>query len=468
MKLKIYNTLSRIKEEFQPLDPELVKIYSCGPTVYGDPHIGNLRAFTFAGLLGDTIRHVLGLKVKHVMNITDVGHLTDDGDHGEDKMEKGSRKEGLTAWEIAEKYEKNFHEYLTKLGIHFDEFPKATDYISQQIQIVEELEKNGYTYLIPGDGIYMDTSKIEDYGKLMGEHYKKNIAGLNAGARVENDGKKNPTDFALWKISPAGEKRQMERDSPRGVGFPGWHIECSAMSRATLGNFFDIHTGGYDHISVHHTNEIAQSECGFTDHKKWVNYRMHCQFLNIKGEKISKSLGNTFSLPEIEARGFSALDLRYFFMQAHYRSFQDFTREGLEAAKSARKNLSKKLKNYYSGFSLGDGNFAGDLAEEIVSPLLNDLDMPTVLAVVHTWSTHLDEMKLKNIYFLEKNILKLGIFDEEIEEKIEIPEEIIGLAQQRVEAKKAKNFGLADELRERIKELGYVVEDLKEGGFEIK
>lgn len=499
MDFHIYNTLTREKELFKPRKKGQVKIYSCWPTVYGDPHIGNLRAFAIAWLLGDTLR-ALGYKVEHTMNVTDVGHLTDDGDHGEDKMEKWSRKEWLTARDVARKYEDNFKKYIDALSIHFDYLPRATDHIQAQIDIVKSLEDKGYTYEIAGDGIYMDTSKVSWYGKLLPP---KHLAGIQSGERVEDVGKKNSTDFALWKFSPAGEQRQMERESPRWIGFPGRHIECSAMARATLGDFIDIHTGGIDHVPIHHTNEIAQSECGFTGGKKRVNYRVHCQFLNIDAAKISKSLGNVFSLPDIQAKWFDALDLRYFYLQAHYRSFQDFTREALEAAKSGRKNLQKKI---HSIVSYAEANVSNELLkfsyvnlyETIRNPIVKEFfsicmfnlcdDLWSVELLWHIQkfintikSTNIDRNELFVVLFrIDKIILKIGIFDYDNlktklfvhEQKNElffttikyekwVPQNIITLAHQRLQEKIKRNYEDADKIRIEIQEQWFIVEDEK-------
>lgn len=486
MDFHIYNTLTRKKELFKPRKKWQVKIYSCGPTVYGDPHIGNLRAFATAWLLGDTLR-ALGYKVEHTMNITDVGHLTDDGDHGEDKMEKGSRKEWLTARDVARKYEDNFRKYISALGIHFDYFPRATDHIQAQIDIVKSLEDKGYTYAIAWDGIYMDTSKVAWYGKLLPP---KHLAWIQSGERVEDVGKRNPTDFALWKFSPQGEKRQMERESPRGIWFPGRHIECSAMSRATLGDFLDIHTWGIDHIPIHHTNEIAQSECGFTDGKKWVNYRVHCQFLNIDATKISKSLGNVFSLPDIQAKWFDALDLRYFYLQAHYRSFQDFTREALEAAQKGRKGLQKKIRDILdtqvptlsdwlqkvSAKSLRDDltdAFVGNFFDDVLQAMTDDLDTVKTLATInHTFNTiakeklTIDSKELLTVlHWLDTHILKIGLLD--APEIVEVPADIQTIAQSRRDAKIAKDYAAADALRQQLHAAGRDMLDGKDG-FQIQ
>jgi cysteinyl-tRNA synthetase len=288
----LYNTLTREKELFSPINPELVLIYSCGPTVYHYAHLGNLRAYIFADILNNTLKEA-GYNIKHQINITDVGHLVSDNDEGEDKMEKGSKREGKSAYEIAEFYTNAFLDDLRDLNINKDKFiwTRATDYIKEQIEMIKILEEKECTYKT-NDGIYFDTSKFEKYTELA----KIDIEGLEKGKRIsdEKDEKKNKTDFALWKFSK--EKRQMEWDSPWGTGFPGWHIECSAMSRAVLGDHIDIHTGGIDHIPVHHTNEIAQSECAIDDGKKFVNVWCHVNFLNADKGKMSKSTGDFLRL----------------------------------------------------------------------------------------------------------------------------------------------------------------------------
>ncbi|AKH32687.1 Cysteine--tRNA ligase [candidate division SR1 bacterium Aalborg_AAW-1] len=435
-KLKLYNTLNHSLQEFEPIDSNNVRIYSCGPTVYGAPHLGNMRKYFLDDVLKNTIKHILGYPTTHVVNITDVGHLTDDGDHGEDKMEKGARREGLTARDVAKRYEELFHDNCKKLLLTpFDVTPRATEHIAEQIAMVQDLESKGYTYIIPDDGVYMDTSKVKDYAILVGQ---KHIDGLNKGARIEDNGKKNITDFALWKFNTTGNKRDMERESPWGIGFPGWHIECSAMSIRYLGNHFDVHTGGIDHIPIHHTNEIAQSQCS-TASTPWVNYRVHYQFLNIDGQKISKSVGNVVTLDEVFERGYSAQDIRYFFFQANYRSFQDFTRENLQAASKGRKKL--KLVN--------DDNYPFD---EVIAPLLDDLNTPTFLANLQK---HGISEKLNTIFHLYK-----------AEKKIEIPDEIQVLAEQRRQAKSNKDRSTADTLRDQLAQLGREMNDGKDG-YEI-
>ncbi len=496
---KIYNTMSRSIEEFKPLLQEWKKdfvwIYSCGPTVYSDPHIGNLRAYVFADILRNTIKNILWYPVRHVVNITDVGHLTDDADAGEDKIEKAAQKEKLSAWDIARKYEENFKKYLSMLNIQsFDVFPRATEHIPEQIDLVKKLEEKGYTYRT-SDGIYMDTSKVEDYGKLA----RLKIEDLKAGARVDLGEKKNPTDFALWKFSPKDQKRQMERNSPWGVGFPGWHIECSAMSCKYLWDQFDIHTWGVDHIPVHHTNEIAQSECWLWV-KPWVKYWMHVQFLTFKWEKASKSKWNVVTLPEVVAKGFSPLDLRYLFLTAHYRSFLDFTWDILESAKKGREKLVKKITDNV-GKITEDGNkitednerlqkinlefirklfanvdFDQKLKNELESYILNDLDTPKVIARLHQILSDLWKSQnrnqilsvLKTIDWIDQAVLKLDLLQSAIdllrkESQIQVPEEILQLAEQRWKAKKEKNWSLADSIRQQIQSQWYKVIDLPDG-----
>ncbi len=441
MSLKLYNTLSRSLEEFVPIDPSNVRIYSCGPTVYGAPHIGNMRKYFIDDLLKNTIKHICGYPTTHVVNITDVGHLTGenegDADHGEDKMEKWARREWLTARDVAKKYEALFHENCRTLLLDaFDITPRATDHIAEQIAMIKQLEDRWYTYTIANDGIYMDTSSIESYGQLMWPHYKEHIAWLQSGARIDDEGKRNTTDFALRKFNTTGKKRDMERESPRWVGFPGRHIECSAMSIKYLGTHFDIHTGGIDHIPVHHSNEIVQSECSCAEHP-WVNYRIHYQFLNINGQKISKSLGNVITLQDVFDKWYTAQDIRYFFFQAHYRSFQDFTREHLEAASKWRKKLRLVSDAWYP-------------YAEVTATLLNDLNTAAFLAELHK---HGISEKLNSIY-------KLYTSDEE--RIITMPINIQELAEQRRQAKANKDYIKADAIRKQINEAWRESHDSKE------
>ena len=317
MTIRLFNTMTRKIEEFKPLVPGKMGFYSCGPTVYHYAHIGNLRTMVY----NDILKRMFienGYNVHHVMNITDVGHLTsDDDDSGDDKMERGAARENKSVWDIAQFYTDEFLRDYDDLNImRPTDMPRATDYIAEQIDLVKKLQDLGYTYEIPGDGIYYDTSKFAAYGQLTGG----SVSGNRAGARVEyNDAKRNPTDFALWKFSPTDKKRQMEWDSPWGIGFPGWHAECSAMSMKLLGNHFDIHTGGEDLSRVHHTNEIAQSEP--ITGAPWVNYWVHFSFLVDKsGEKMSKSNGEFLGLDAIRKRGYDTMVYRYFILLGHYQT----------------------------------------------------------------------------------------------------------------------------------------------------
>ncbi len=365
-----------------------------------------------------------------------MGHLTDDGDQGEDKMEKWARREGKTARDVARTYEALFFENCKNLLLTpYEHTPRATDHINEQIAMIQDLEEKWYIYTISGDGIYMDTSKVENYAVLVGQ---KHIDGLTTWARVEDTGKKNITDFALWKFNTTGKKRDMERESPRGIGFPGRHIECSAMSIAYLGNHFDIHTWWIDHIPIHHTNEIAQSQCS-TASTPWVNYRVHYQFLNINGKKISKSLWNIVTLDEVFDKWYTAQDIRYFFFQANYRSFQDFTWEGLEAASKGRKKLKLVADEWYP-------------RDEVVAPLLEDLNTSKFLAQIQQ---HGISQKLNTIFHLFAQ-----------EEKMEIPDDIQVLWQQRRQAKSDKNYQQADILRNELEDRGWLMKDEKDG-YEI-
>ena len=475
MELKLFNTLWREKQEFKPINKKEVWIYTCGPTVYGKPHIGNLRAYIFSNTLRNVIENILWIKVKHVVNITDVGHLTDDGDAGEDKLEKASKNEKKSAWDIAKEYENIFYDYLKKLNLKFDIHPKATDHIQEQIDLIKKLEEKGYTYVIENDGIYMDTSKVKDYWKLLP---KGHIEGLLACARVQNDKKKNKTDFALWKFSPKDKKRQMEWDSPWWKGFPGWHIECSAMSCKYLWEQFDIHTGGIDHIPVHHTDEIAQSETAFWH--KWVNYWLHNEFLNLKSGKMSKSLWNVVTLDDIEQKWFNPLVFKYFIFTSHYRSKQDFSYEDLQAAEKAYNKLKTRLLKFIENIKLNN-LVIKDIQKiyenklpwyEMIEYLLDDIDTVKLIAYINkeVWNLYkkekLDKKDLQIlalIKYIDENVLKLDLFKKEEKKEVEIPDEIKLLAEKRFEAKKNKDFATADKLRDEIQKAGYSILDKKDG-----
>ena len=474
MELKINNTLWREKQTFKPLNKEKwIWIYSCGPTVYWKPHIWNMRAYVFAHLLRNVLENILWYKVTHVVNITDVGHLTDDADSGEDKLEKASKQENKTAWDIAREYENIFFNYLKKLNLNFDIFPRATEHIQEQIQMVKTLEEKGYTYEIPEDWIYMDTSKVVNYWKLLPEGH---LEWILACARVQNDKKKNKTDFALWKFSPKDKKRQMEWNSPWWLGFPGWHIECSAMSSKYLGEQFDIHTWWIDHVPVHHTNEIAQSECAFWH--EWVPYWLHNQFLNLKEWKMSKSLWNVITLDDIEKKWINPLSFKYFLYLSHYRNIQDFSWEDLQAANKAYEKLKHKLnwivnneKWIIKKLTIEDIKRIYENKEiwwELIDYLLDDLDTVKVIAGINKYLNKFkilsEEEKsklLSLIKYLDDKVLKLDLFKEETKE-IKIPQDIKELAEKRWEAKKEKNWELADKVRDELLQKGYKILDKKD------
>lgn len=453
-KLFLYNTLTRKKEEFQPIKAGEVGLYTCGPTVYNYAHIGNLRAYLFE----DILKRVLiynGYKVNHVMNITDVGHLTGDMDMGEDKLEKGAQREGKTAWGIAEFYTKAFKEDIKKLNIiEPNIWCRATDNISEQIELIKKLEEKSYTYRT-SDGIYFNTSKFKDYNKL--SHLK--LDELKEGARVEsNPEKKNPTDFALWKFSPEGAKRQMEWQSPWGVGFPGWHIECSAMSMKFLGDQLDIHCGGADHINVHHTNEIAQSEAATG--KKFFNYWMHGAFLNIAGgKKMAKNEDNFLTLENgFVKKGIDPLVYRYAVLSVHYRKPMEWSEEAMNSADKGLKHLYNQAKDL--GENKGEVN--GIFKNKFLEAINDDLNMPKALAVAQSVlkSSLKNEIKLNTILDFDK------VFGFNIENKLisyKMPEEINVLIKSREKAREEKNFKESDRLRDEIEKLGYTVEDTKEG-----
>jgi len=492
-KLFLYNTLSRKKEELKPIktSPQpspskgggaLVGLYTCGPTVYNFAHIGNLRTYLFE----DVLKRVLlynGYKVKHVMNITDVGHLTGDRDMGEDKLEKSAKKEGKDAWEIAEFYTKAFKEDLNKLNIIQDDiiWLKATETIPEQIELVKKLEAKGYTYKT-SDGIYFNTSKFKDYTKLSHQP----LSSLQEGARVEkNPEKKNPTDFALWKFSPPlnlplgkGEKkregRQMEWESPWGIGFPGWHLECSVMSMKGLKDQLDIHCGGIDHINIHHTNEIAQSEAATG--KKFFNYWLHGAFLNIAGgEKMAKSQENFLTLENaLIKKGIDPLVYRFAVLQTHYRKPMEYSEKIIKNAKNGLKHLYNQARELADTvFYQIEGQAGGTTLHSISQPnkkfkdeflqaVNDDLNMPQALAVVQkVFKSNLtDEEKLGTIVDFDK-IFGLNIENELY--NIVKPEDIETLVNEREKARKERNFKESDRLRKEIEKKGYIVEDTEVG-----
>lgn len=460
-KLRLHNTMSGKLEEFQPLG-NTVKMYNCGPTVYDRAQIGNLRPF----ILADTIRRTLeawGYKVDQVINITDVGHLTSDADEGEDKLEASAKRKGQSAQEIAQEVTQWFFDDLDLLGVDRKkiQFPRATEYVDEQIALVKSLEQKGYAYRI-SDGVYFDTAKFPGYGKLGGV----DRAVLQAGARVEeNTEKKNPHDFALWKLSKPGEGRQQEWDSPWGTGFPGWHIECTAMIFKLLGKQIDIHTGGEDLASIHHNNEIAQAEA--LTAKQFVRYWMHNAFITIEGKKISKSLGNTIYLYQIADKGLSPRALRYLYLTAHYRAPMNFTWQAIEAADTALLRLNRLfLELPPSGLPPEEA-----FAKDFYAALANDLDTP--LAIARLWEVVRDPnispaVKRASMAVADK-ALGLGLAEPRTSIKLEVipltelPEEVVELVDEREQARLAKDFGVADDLRAKIEKLGYTVKDSPQG-----
>ena len=450
--MRIYNTLHKKIEDFSPIKKGKVGMYACGPTVYNFAHIGNFRAYIFE----DILRRVLaynGYKVKHIVNITDVGHLRSDADAGEDKILEQAKKEGKSAWDIAKFYEAAFKKDWARLNLlPPSKWVRATEHIKDQIGLIKILEEKGFTYKI-SDGIYFDTAKFSGYGKLSGQKLEDKAAG----ARVaENPEKRNPWDFALWKFSPTGSGREMEWPSPWGVGFPGWHIECSAMSAKYLGQPFDIHAGGIDHIPVHHENEIAQSEAAYG--KPLADYWVHGEFLVVDDKKMSKSLGNLYLIDDIIKRGISPLAFRYLCLQAHYRTKLNFTRASLEGANNALKSIYKIARGLEKP-KIGCAEWEQKFLERID----DDLDTPSALAVMWDMlkSDNPASAKAESLLKFDE-VLGLGI-KSYLGKKIKIPVEVAKSVEAREVARKEKNWKLSDEFRDKIAELGFLVEDTPEG-----
>ncbi len=484
--MRLYNTLTRKVEEFKPLKSNRVTLYTCGLTVYSQPHIGNWVAYIYWDILVRTLQ-ASGYNVNRVQNITDVGHLTSDEDAGEDKMLKSALKEGTTAWDVAEKYIKIAdHEAYDELGlIRPNHMPRATEYIPQQIAFVEELEKKGYTYTI-ADGVYFDTSKLDDYGKLA----KLDIEGLQFGARIEDTGKKNPTDFALWKFSNPEEKRDMEWESPfgdnNGIGFPGWHLECSVMARELLGDTIDIHTGGIDHIPVHHTNEIAQTEA--VTGKQFADMWIHANHIKVDGTKMSKSLGNIYTLQDIKDHGFDLQTFKLLVLSKHYRTEGNFTWEIMEAAQNrltrwrSVSDLTWQVlqPDVFIGVeNLPDSTEAFEALEEkhehtlksaaylqlFKDTLNNDLDTPKALAAVDQMMDLIEKDGMTSFIvgnFTEllqsiDQLLGISLFNDDISDEQKT------LILRRETVRESKDWAKSDELRDQLLGQGLELRDTPNG-----
>jgi len=463
MKLYLYNSLTRKKEEFTPINRGEVGLYTCGPTVYNYAHIGNLRTYIFEDILKRVLEYN-GYAVKHVMNITDVGHLTGDRDMGEDKMEKGAAREGKSAWDIADFYTRAFKKDIAELNIlEPDIWVKATDTIPEQIDLVKALEERSFTYRTT-DGIYFDTSKFKDYTKLS----HQNLDALQEGARVErNPEKRNPTDFALWKFSPPNSSRQMEWESPWGVGFPGWHLECSAMSMKFLGDQQDIHCGGTDHLDVHHTNEIAQSEAATG--KPFFNFWMHGAFLIIQGgKKMAKSEGNFLTIENAFLNNdINPLAYRFAAFLTHYRKPMEYSDEGIEAARNGLLHLQNQVRQVGAAGVDSGHSINMDFKNKFFEAINDDLNMPRAMALIQ-------EMLKSNVRDTEKRatILDfdrvLGLRLAQLDKEHALPEAVQKLVDARLKAREDKDFATSDQLRAEIEMLGYQVQDAKDGMKVVK
>jgi len=456
--------MTRSVDEFKPVTPGRVGLYTCGPTVYNFAHIGNLRTYVFEDILKRALKQA-GYDVTHVMNVTDVGHLVSDSDEGEDKMALGAAREGKTVWEIADFYWQAFRKDIARLNIiEPTVWCKATDHIAEQIEQVKILEAKGYTYRT-ADGIYFDTSKLSDYGKLG----RLDVKGLQAGIRIEMGDKRNPTDFALWKFSPTDKHRLMEWPSPWGVGFPGWHIECSTMAIKYLGERLDIHCGGIDHVNIHHTNEIAQAES--TLGHEWCNWWMHGEFLTIAksddsgGGKMSKSTGEFLTLDILVKKGYDPLAYRYFLLNAHYRQQLAFSFEGLDAAANAYKNLTRHVLDLKAAAAGKTGNVIAGYYDKFTQAVMDDLNMPRALAAM--WGAAKDSAAtpadvLATLYKMDE-VLGLNIAKmQEQTQNLDVAK-IESLIAERTAAKRQKNFNCADAIRDELAAMNIELLDTPQG-----
>ena len=450
MAVFLYNTATRSKELFHPLHGNEVKLYCCGPTVYHYAHIGNLRTYIFEDLLVRALRRE-GFQVRHVVNITDVGHLTSDGDEGEDKMEKGAARTGQSVWDVARYYTEAFFKDYRALQLSEPTiWCRATDHIAEQIELIQVLEQKGYTYRT-SDGIYFDSAKFSRYGDFA----KIDVEKLWGGVRIDLGEKKLPTDFALWKFSPKEKKRQMEWESPWGVGFPGWHIECSAMAMHHLGETIDIHCGGTDHIRVHHTNEIAQSEAATG--KQFSRFWLHGEFLRLDGEKMSKSSGDFLTLNSLIQKGYSPLDYRYFALGSHYRNYLTFSFEALDSARQSRLALLKRAQPLTTLATKIESPKALEWKKRFDEAVADDLNIPAALGILHS-ALRDDELSAdeKGALTLDfDQILGLKLDQQEPEPQRErehdiTADEVEQLLRERLEARKQRDFSRADEIRQKL------------------
>ncbi|MBO7720057.1 cysteine--tRNA ligase [Candidatus Saccharibacteria bacterium] len=440
--LKLYNQLTKSVEDFTPLDPKNVKIYTCGPTVYSYAHIGNFSSYIYWDLLVRTLT-LNGYTVNRVLNLTDVGHLSSDADDGEDKLEKGAKKEGKTVWQIADKYIDAFLKDFHALNmVEPTKIARATDYIDEDLELVQTLIDKGYTYTT-GDGIYFDTSKFKDYANFA----RLDLEKLKAGARVEfNKEKKNISDFAIWKFVRPGENHAMQWDFEGRPGYPGWHLECSTIIHAELGETIDIHTGGIDHIPVHHTNEIAQTECAYG--KKMANFWLHCNFITIDGEKVSKSLGNIYTIDDLRERGFSPLDFKLWVLQGHYRGDRNFSFDDLASAKNRRLSWRNRIASAYQITT--NSTFSRDTALALVS---NNLNSSELLAYIDNNTLGLDDWE-----FIDQ-LLGLDL----IATTPKVSKEILDKINARESARKSKDFATSDRLRDELAGNNITILDTEHG-----
>jgi len=462
--LHLYNSLTKKVEDFEPIHKGEVGMYACGPTVYGFTHIGHGIKYVHDDVLRRVLEVLEELKVTHVQNVTDVGHLTSDADSGEDKMEKGAAKMGKTVWEVAEEFTEYFNKVMEQLNV----LPptvvcKATEHIPEQIALIERILANGYGYDTP-EAVYFDVTKFADYGKMFNQSFDERTVG--AREEVETgEHKKHPADFVLWfKRVGRFANHVMHWESPWGDGFPGWHIECSAMSMKYLGEQFDIHTGGEDHLSIHHPNEIAQSEAA-TGKKPFVKYWMHTAFLMVDGKKMSKSLGNLYKLTDLAERGFSPLALRYYFLTTHYRKQMNFTWEGLNGAKTALTKLNKMVVDLTDIPVTADGWSAegGEYYKKFVEAMEDDLNTSSALSIVwEMMKSEISDEAKKNLIVVMDSVLGLNLGTEE-DKNMGVPEDIKEILTRREEFRKAKNWEQSDALRKEIENRGYRVEDYAEG-----